>query len=84
MRQTPFKPRLPIERYEREPPDELIHIDIKKLGHRITGDRSGQSNRRAVGCGLGWEYLHVAIDDRPRLAYTQLLPGDARKTPPPS
>ena len=69
-------------RYEREQPGELIHIDIKKLGridgigHRITGDRTGQSNRRAAGRGLGWEYLHVAVDDRSRLAYTQLLPSE--------
>ena len=77
--------RPPIVRYEREQPGELIHIDIKKLGridgigHRITGDRTGQSNRRAVGRGLGWEYLHVAIDDRSRLAYTQLLPSERQE-----
>ena len=51
------------------------HIDIKKLGridgvgHRITGDRTGQSNNR----GTGWEYLHVAIDDACRLAYSEVL-----------
>ena len=72
-------------RYEREQPGELIHIDIKKLGridgvgHRITGDRTGQSNRRAAGRGLGWEYLHVAIDDRSRLAFTQLLPSERKE-----
>jgi transposase-like protein len=70
-------PKPPIIRYEREKPGEMIHIDIKKLGridgigHRITGDRTGQSNRRAVGRGLGWEFLHVAIDDASRLAYTE-------------
>ena len=64
-----------IVRYEREKPGELIHIDIKKLGridgvgHRITGDRTGQSNKR----GTGWEYLHVAIDDACRLAYSEVL-----------
>ena len=78
-------PRPPVIRYERERPGELIHIDIKKLGridgigHRITGNRSGQSNRRAVGRGLGWEYLHVAIDDRSRLAFTQLLPSERKE-----
>ncbi len=61
-------PRPPILRYERERPGELLHIDIKRLGriegigHRITGDRTSQSNQRAVGRGLGWEYLHVAIE----------------------
>jgi len=69
-----------IIRYERDKPGELIHLDIKKLGridgigHRITGNRQGQSNKR----GTGWEYLHVAIDDASRLAYTELLP-DERK-----
>lgn len=53
--------RAKIIRYEWEKPGKLIHIDIKKLGridgigHRITGDRTGQSNRRAVGHGLGRE-----------------------------
>jgi len=68
----------PIIRYEREKPGELIHIDIKKLGridgvgHRITGDRTGQSSKR----GTGWEYLHVAIDDACRLAYSEILPNE--------
>lgn len=68
----------PAVRYERDKPGELIHIDIKKLGridgvgHRITGDRTGQSNKR----GTGWEYLHVAIDDASRLAYSEILPSE--------
>lgn len=68
-------PKPAIIRYQRDEPGELIHIDIKKLGridgigHRITGDRTGQSNQR----GTGWEYVHVAIDDASRLAYTELL-----------
>lgn len=78
-RLTALDPRPPIMRYERERPGELIHIDIKKLGrirrvgHRITGERTGQSSSR----GIGWEHLHVAIDDASRLAYTELLPDDA-------
>lgn len=78
-------PVQPVIRYEREKPGELIHIDTKKLGriegigHRITGNRKGQSNRRARGQGLGWEALHVAIDDASRLAYTEILP-DEKKT----
>jgi transposase InsO family protein len=75
-----LEPAEPVRRYERERPGELIHIDIKKLGrfertgHRITGDRTGQSNRR----GIGWEYLHLAIDDHSRLAYSQILPDEKR------
>lgn len=53
-----LEPAEPVRRYEREHPGELIHIDIKKLGkfnrigHRITGDRTGQSRLRARGCGF--------------------------------
>jgi transposase InsO family protein len=72
----------PVRRYERENPGEIIHIDIKKLGrfertgHRITGDRAGQSNSR----GVGWEYLHLAIDDHSRVAYTEILPDETRRS----
>ena len=60
----------------------MIHLDTKKLGriqgigHRITGDRTGQSNKR----GTGWEALHVAIDDASRLAYTELLPDETKES----
>jgi transposase InsO family protein len=70
----------PVRRYEREHPGELIHIDIKKLGkfsrigHRITGDRTGQSRTR----GVGWEFVHVCIDDASRVAFSQLK-KDERK-----
>ena len=79
-----LEPAEPVRRYEREHPGELIHIDIKKLGridgigHRITGNRRGQSNRRARGEGLGWEFVHVAIDDASRLAFAQVM-ADERK-----
>jgi len=72
-----LEPKLPANRYERDAPGELIHIDIKSLGkidglgHRITGQRAGQRRNR----GIGWDHLHVAIDDASRLAYTEILPG---------
>jgi transposase InsO family protein len=72
-----LEPKLPPNRYERERPGELIHLDIKSLGridglgHRVTGQRSGQSRNR----GIGWDHLHVAIDDASRLAYTEILPS---------
>lgn len=68
----PPKPR----RYERKASGEIIHIDIKKLakidgvGHRIHGDRT-------QGKGKGWEYLHVAIDDHSRMAYSEILPDES-------
>jgi transposase InsO family protein len=69
-------------RYERSQPGELVHIDTKKLGrfyqpgHRVTGDRG---DRRTKG-NKGWEFLHVAIDDRTRLAYAELLPNEKAAT----
>jgi transposase InsO family protein len=70
-----LEPAEPVRRYERATPGEMIHIDIKKLGrfdkvgHRITGDRTGQSNSR----GVGWEFVHVCIDDHSRVAFSQIL-----------
>jgi transposase InsO family protein len=81
-RLSALTPRPPVIRYQRDAPGELIHIDIKKLGridgigHRITGDRAGQSNKR----GIGWEFVHVAVDDASRLAYTELLPNERKES----
>jgi transposase InsO family protein/transposase len=76
----------PAQRYERERPGELIHIDVKKLGriergagHRVTGRGSHRRNptrRDAAGIRrnvVGWEYVHIAIDDCTRLAYAEVL-----------
>jgi transposase InsO family protein len=66
----------PVRRYERASPGELVHLDIKKLGrfrrvgHRIHGDHG----RRSRGSGV--EFLHIAIDDRTRLAYAALFPDE--------
>lgn len=63
----------PVRRYERAHAGDLLHLDMKRLGriagvgHRIHGDR----RRRARG--VGYEYLHVAIDDATRLAYVEVL-----------
>jgi transposase InsO family protein len=75
-RLAPRQPRPPVIRYERRQPGALVHLDVKKLarigrvGHRWHGDR----RRRARG--VGWEYLHVAIDDATRLAYAELYPDE--------
>ena len=71
----------PVRRYEREKPGELIHIDIKKLGqigsvgHRITGRQTGVVNRHP---GIGWEFVHVCIDDASRIAFSKVM-KDERK-----
>jgi len=77
-RMRDLEPAEPVKRYERKNPGEMIHIDIKKLGrfervgHRITGDRTGQSNSR----GVGWEFVHVCVDDASRIAFTQIKPDE--------
>jgi transposase InsO family protein len=66
-------------RYEHAAPGELVHLDTKKLGrirglgHRITGQRTHRTR------GIGWEFLHIAIDDYSRVAYMELL-ADERGT----
>jgi Integrase core domain len=76
-----LEPAEPVRRYERENPGELIHIDIKKLGrvgsvgHRITGRQTGVVNRHL---GIGWEYVHVCIDDASRVAFVEVM-ADQRK-----
>jgi transposase InsO family protein len=79
---TALEPAEPVRRYERDRPGELIHLDIKKLGkfnqigHRITGDRKGQSNGR----GVGWEYVHVCIDDHSRVAFAKVMPDEKKRS----
>ncbi len=75
-------PDEPVRRYERASPGELIHVDVKKLarfeaiGHRITGDRSKVGRR----VGVGYDFVHVAIDDHSRLAYAEVLPDERGPT----
>jgi len=78
-RLSALDPKVPIIRYERAAPGEMIHLDIKKLGkfnvegHRITGDRRKGCSRKA-----GWDFLHVCVDDASRLAYTEVLPSEGQ------
>jgi len=73
-------PRPAIVRYEWPRPGQLLHVDIKKLGrighigHRITGDRRRQAR------GIGWEFVHVCIDDCSRVAYAEVLPDETGPT----
>jgi transposase InsO family protein len=75
-----LEPIEPPRRYEREHPGELIHIDIKKLGrfnavgYRITGDHSRRTR------GVGWDYVHVCVDDASRLAYVEIKPDEREHT----
>ena len=75
-----LEPTEPPRRYEKEHPGELLHLDIKKLGrirgvgHRVTGKRQHRNR------GIGWDFVHVAIDDASRLAYVEILPDERQKT----
>jgi transposase InsO family protein len=70
-------------RYERENPGKLIHLDIKKLGrigsvgHHITGRQPGVVNRHH---GIGWEFVHVCIDDASRVAFVQVMDKQRRES----
>ena len=75
-----LEPAEPVRRYQREQPGELIHIDIKKLGkigvvgHRITGDRATRMR------GIGWEYVHVCVDDASRVAFVEIKPDERKRS----
>jgi transposase InsO family protein len=74
--QPPEAPR----RYERARPGEMVHIDVKKLGrigrpgHRVNGDRTTRMR------GVGWEFVHVCVDDATRLAYVEVLANERGST----
>jgi len=83
----------PPNRYERQRPGELIHVDVKKLGRihggagkRVTGGVKRNPGRTRVdGSGversiIGWDYVHVAIDDATRLAYAEVLSDEKATT----
>ncbi len=83
-----------IRRYEREHPGELVHVDIKKLGnipdgggHRImprqqaTGNRQATTDARKGGTPvIGYSFVHTAIDDHSRLAYSEVLTNERKET----
>ena len=80
-----------VRRYEWDRPGELVHVDVKKLGNipggggwRIHGKARGNRNRHTASPGrnpvLGYGYLHTALDDHSRLAYTEILPDETKDT----
>jgi transposase InsO family protein len=81
-------PLEPPNRYERARPGELLHVDVKKLarihgaGHRMTGNRKSQNKRRSRrrAGDLGWEFVHVCVDDATRLAYAEVLTDERGET----
>ena len=79
-RLRPLDPPPPVIRYEHKHPGDLVHFDIKRLagirkpGHRVTGDRREESR------GVGWEYLHVAIDDHSRIGFSAILADQSHQS----
>jgi transposase InsO family protein len=76
----------PIRRYERAHPGELVHVDVKKLGripdgggHRALGRADAQPHRTRTP-GQGYLFLHTALDDHSRLAYTETLTDEKAAT----
>jgi transposase InsO family protein len=73
LNRPPAAAPVPVQRYEWPTPGDLLHVDIKPLGridgigHRIHGDRRRRTR------GIGWEYVHVAIDDHSRVSYVEVL-----------
>jgi transposase InsO family protein len=83
-----------IRRYEHPRPGDLVHLDVKKLGKipdgggwRIVGRQQGRRNGQATTTArrngravIGYHYLHTALDDHSRLAYSELLPNERKDT----
>jgi len=67
----------PVRRYQRDTPEELIHVDVKKLAGTPDGGGwriHGKGNDFHGGCsGAGYRYIHTAVDDRTRIAYSEIL-----------
>jgi transposase InsO family protein len=64
-----------VVRYQRERPGELVHLDVKKLGRIPDGGGHRAHGRAAAkrGRGIGYDYVHSAVDDRSRVAFSQVL-----------
>jgi transposase InsO family protein len=84
-----LEPLEPANRYERQRPGELVHVDVKKLGrisgagHRVIGSRASQRKTTREGRRIGasgWEYVHVCVDDATRLAYVEVLDDEKATT----
>ena len=80
-----LEPLEPPNRYEKQRAGELVHVDVKKLGrigrpgHRVTGRISGGGHHRRA-YHLGWEYVHVCVDDATRLVYVEVLDDEKAVT----
>lgn len=79
------RPTRTVVRYERDRPGELVHVDVKKQGRIPDGGGwriHGKAVRRGgrINQGLGYDFVHAAVDDRSRLAYAEILPDERKET----
>jgi leucine-zipper of insertion element IS481/Integrase core domain len=79
------RPTGQVVRYQRQRPGELVHLDVKKQGripdgggHRVHGRRRARGGQRKQG--LGYDFLHVAVDDCSRVAYLEVHPDERAQT----
>ena len=74
--------RATANRYERARPGELVHLDVKKLGRIPDGGgwRAHGRSKQVKGRGIGYDYVHVAIDDHTRIGYAEVLPDEKGAT----
>jgi hypothetical protein len=78
----PRHPSSTANRYERDKPGELVHVDVKKLGRIPDGGGWRAHGRSEVvrGRGIGFDFVHVVIDDHSRLAYAEIYPDEKGTT----
>jgi hypothetical protein len=71
-----------VVRYQRTHPGELIHIDVKKWGgsQTVAAPRPRPPCQHPTGRGIGYDYVHSAVDDRSRVAFSQILPDETAMT----
>lgn len=76
-----LEPAAPVQRYEHAHPGDLLHLDIKKLGRfRLPGHRATGNRQQGRSEGAGWEFIHVAVDDASRIAFSAIHPDETARS----
>lgn len=71
-RMRDLEPQPPVQRYEHPAAGDLLHLDIKKLGRFTAPGARAHGDLRRRTRGVGWDYVHVAIDDHSRIAFSAI------------
>ena len=75
-----LNPRPPVVRYEHERPGDLLHLDIKGMTRFTEVSQRADGRLRGKRKHPGFCALHIAIDDRSRVAFTRMLPDQQAGT----